>query len=123
MVFVPEDFLEKYSPSSNLEEEHSIETSEYVPETLIWSEYESIHCVEQSKSIGVRPALRKRAVLTPKAAREIYILKKPTTSVHPRCTNRAFIESVSEEEGKFSSMTVSKLYGISPKSVRDIWNR
>jgi hypothetical protein len=116
MVFVPEDFLGEYSPSSNMAEDHSTEVSDCLPETLLWNK---CTCTEQSKPVGVFAPQRKRAVLTPKEAREIYLLNKPSTNVRSRCTDRAIFES----EGRFSSMRVSKHYGISPKSVRDIWNR
>ena len=61
------------------------------------------------------PQPRKRAVLTVDQAAEVFNLRVPfclTTS--PTARDRLFTSR---------SITVSRIYGVSPKAVRDIWNK
>ena len=57
---------------------------------------------------------RKRALLTDDQAAEIFSMRVPSAETSNALRNRALTSR---------SVAVSKMYGVSPKAVRDIWNK
>ena len=58
---------------------------------------------------------RRKTQITAHIAAEIYLLK------HPKFLEDGELDPDCQAAG--NSVAVSQLFGISPKSVRDIWNR
>ena len=97
--YSPENDLSNYLASSSTNEENDKQT--------IFN--------QNSKATGLGQARssRRRAIITAVKASEIFLLR--SSSQRPK------IEDLSRRAG--DSVAISRIYGISPKAVRDIWNR
>ena len=129
MLFLPQDDLDLYSSAST-----PFSTSQppaLISRTVFVSKLESKDgsiCAENYKT-SVRSnqdliatkhcrarSMRRRAIINSAIASEIFLLKmSPLVSKENDCPRKA--ASVGD------SVAVSRIYGISPKAVRDIWNR
>ena len=99
MVFEFEDFNASTPPSPESDDE---------------SGTAQVHPVHPNITIGERKmeSSRKRAVLTNQQAAEIFQLR----------INTGVLDSSRQHLFTSRSAQVSKMYGVSPKAVRDIWN-
>ena len=91
------------SESQFRRQSHSREILERCSRSTIGAEIKQVAQVKNARSVFPR----KRAVLTYEMAREIFALQLYSN----------------DESGEYTSLRLSKLYGVSPKAIRDIWNR
>ncbi len=97
------------APASNSEDDGSSTCDVDVSQSYL-EEIEGVLNWEHNAMQGPR----KRAVLTDDQAAEIFNLRVPFTDATNASPDRVFTSR---------SMVVSRIYGVSPKAVRDIWNK